>query len=343
MIRWTGLDQPARSCYRDGQLDYADLGRVPRIPAPVPRFEVAMAKRGRSRPSEIHFYEWFVSRWIGSSAHDELDACGRGIYREMLDTCYIQGSVTADIEVLSRKCAATASELAARWPTISRNFTADQDGRLHHRMADDFRAEYFQYVDRQKANGRRGGIAKATKALASGGLALAKRSPSGGLAVGVAKSWPLASQEQEQEQELKSSSSSLNRKTSSTDVDGAFELQPSNGTPNAAKPKEQYSEKFLEFWGVVWAKIGKDAAWRQWQSVVKKNGKVSKSEGKDIRDELIAAAREQGPRLLAEAAKGDRTPLHPATWLSQGRWADEEPEAKPIYAERRLGSDTEED
>jgi len=52
--------------------------------------------KSRTRVSEIHFYEWSISRWVTSTAHDELDALGRGVYREMIDACYAQGSVTAD-------------------------------------------------------------------------------------------------------------------------------------------------------------------------------------------------------------------------------------------------------
>ncbi len=73
------------------------------------------------------------------------------------------------------------------------------------------------------------------------------------------------------------------------------------------------SEAFTRFWEVVWYKVGKDAAHRKFEKAAK---------SPEIAEAIIAAAREHGPRLIAEA-RGERSPLHPATWLHQGRWKDE--------------------
>lgn len=80
-------------------------------------------------------------------------------------------------------------------------------------------------------------------------------------------------------------------------------------------------ESFERFWSVVWVKIGRGASERAWRTAVRERAEV---------DVIIAAAKEQGPRLLAEAREQQRGVLHPATWLNAKRWLDEAPNlAKP--------------
>lgn len=121
--------------------------------------EVTGLKSTKLRIREVHFYEWYVSRWQGSTAHDELDACGRGIYREMLDACYTQGSVTSDLDTLCRKCSCTRAELDARWALIRKHFSADRKGenRLTNKFANAYRSNFFAFLREQSRKGGKGG------------------------------------------------------------------------------------------------------------------------------------------------------------------------------------------
>lgn len=83
--------------------------------------------------------------------------------------------------------------------------------------------------------------------------------------------------------------------------------------------KTKPRDKFDEFWGVVWVKVGKDAARQVWKR------KITAA----MADGVIEAAKQQGPRLIAEAKASDRAPLHPRTWLHQGRYEDELPPIQP--------------
>lgn len=111
----------------------------------------------KERNPEVHFYEWSITRWLSSAAHDELDALGRGIYREMLDTCYAQGSVPSDPEILCRKCACTPAELEARWETIRRHFRQHKKSKnlLTNALADVMRKQFFKFRTEQRRNGAR--------------------------------------------------------------------------------------------------------------------------------------------------------------------------------------------
>jgi len=152
----------------------------------------------RNRQHEIHFYEWYISRWQTSDAHDELDAAGRGIYREMLDVCYAQGSVTSDAAILCRRCACTSEELESRWAVIRRHFQAHKKdkGKLVNAHANLVRRDYFAYVRQQKRKGALGGRKKGTQNANED-----NEIPSTSLATAKPLVKPDESQEQEQEQE----------------------------------------------------------------------------------------------------------------------------------------------
>jgi len=98
--------------------------------------------------------------------------------------------------------------------------------------------------------------------------------------------------------------------------------------PNEPQSEEIRRTWFVEeFWGsakapgAVWARIGgKDAALAEWLKRVKTRADC---------DAVLAAAREQGPEIMANAIVraghegGSPRPLHPRTWLHQGRHEDE--------------------
>lgn len=92
--------------------------------------------------------------------------------------------------------------------------------------------------------------------------------------------------------------------------------------PRAAKPARMSVVQsgwrdvaFREFWNhCAWAKIARGAAHRAY---------CRRAATPELAEQINKAAREQGPRLLKEAAQQGRSVLHPATWLNGERWADE--------------------
>jgi hypothetical protein len=91
-------------------------------------------------------------------------------------------------------------------------------------------------------------------------------------------------------------------------------------------------ETFDEFWSVVWWRTGKDAAQAVWDRKVRDREHAA---------QIILAAKRQGPGILAAAREQERSALHPRTWLSQGRWDDEESPAagRPMHARERSTMD----
>uniref|UniRef100_A0A6M3JHW0 Putative DNA replication protein n=1 Tax=viral metagenome TaxID=1070528 RepID=A0A6M3JHW0_9ZZZZ len=79
------------------------------------------------------------------------------------------------------------------------------------------------------------------------------------------------------------------------------------------KKNKTYTSEFLSFWEAYPKKIGKDAAWKSWQS---RNG------DRPSIDIVLAALEVQSKTEQWQKDGGQFIP-NPATWLNQGRWADE--------------------
>jgi hypothetical protein len=110
----------------------------------------------KERRPEIHFYEWSVTRWACSNTRDVLDATGRGIYRELLDRCYIQGPIPSDTKSLSSIARCTTSQLDLVWPLIKHHF---KPVRRHpelvmNEQAARYRREVFLVFSRRQAANR---------------------------------------------------------------------------------------------------------------------------------------------------------------------------------------------
>lgn len=86
-----------------------------------------------------------------------------------------------------------------------------------------------------------------------------------------------------------------------------------NNPPTPKKRGMIYADDFLTFWKLYPKKVGKDAAWRAWRS---RNGTRP-----DIAA-LVTAIQTQTQSDQWKKDNGQYIP-NPATWLNQGRWADE--------------------
>lgn len=78
----------------------------------------------------------------------------------------------------------------------------------------------------------------------------------------------------------------------------------------------QYSDEFEALWEKFPRKVGKKAAWRAWQ----------KARDRPALEDMLAAV-----DLAKRSEQWQRGIIpNPATWLNQGRWADEVQVKKPV-------------
>lgn len=89
--------------------------------------------------------------------------------------------------------------------------------------------------------------------------------------------------------------------------------QKKRATAFSAADKSQIFHE--RFWPIAWLKVGGPAhTLKSWCKVVKSQKHA---------ESIIQAAIIQGPLLLQQAMQESRTPLHPSTWLNQGRYDDD--------------------
>jgi len=105
-------------------------------------------------------------------------------------------------------------------------------------------------------------------------------------------------------------------------MDKAMDKEPEEVPPTPTEPKDipprkaAYSVSFDEFWKAYPRKAGKDAAWKAWQSRIKAGTLPS--------IEVLSAAIDIQKRSPAWTKDAGQFIPHPATWLNQGRWQDEQ-------------------
>jgi hypothetical protein len=85
------------------------------------------------------------------------------------------------------------------------------------------------------------------------------------------------------------------------------------------QPKRtELRERFERFWEIYPKKVGKDAAWVEFQR---------RNPGDDLTDDMIAVIQQQRASEQWRKDGGQFIP-HPRTWLHQGRWQDEGQKSK---------------
>jgi hypothetical protein len=97
---------------------------------------------------------------------------------------------------------------------------------------------------------------------------------------------------------------------------------PKNGTGPVRWSRAEAERVFeAEFWPIVWAKLGHKAAKVAW---------VKRATSREVASRLVEKAVEQGPRIMEDASRSKRGPLHPTTWLNGERDEDEAVVIPPV-------------
>lgn len=130
-----------------------------RVPNSKPYCAKESKKQGTARRPALPWYRWFASDWRSSETRCSMDAAERGVYREALDLCYLEGSIPADEATLMRLLAVTPEEFARTWPKVSAKFAPHPD--LLDRLVNPRAAAEIiateDFRQKQAKNGRSGG------------------------------------------------------------------------------------------------------------------------------------------------------------------------------------------
>lgn len=101
----------------------------------------------------IHSYPMYVADWVRSETRIKLSSAGRGMFRELLDYCWIEGSLPNDVRALRSISGGTDKEFAAEWPIMESCFDVIED-RLHHWKVDEKRPELVAHKQQRSSAGR---------------------------------------------------------------------------------------------------------------------------------------------------------------------------------------------
>ena len=100
-------------------------------------------------------YPWYFQDWFGSTARAEMTLEERGLYREVLDLCYQDGSVTSDPSFLRRHVHADEEEFERAWPAVKERLESREDGRLTHRKVREKLAELIRLKEMRCQKGQK--------------------------------------------------------------------------------------------------------------------------------------------------------------------------------------------
>ncbi len=111
-------------------------------------------------------YPWYIADWRESETRIKLSLAERGLYRELLDYCYLEGSVPTDEVQLSRIACCTLGDIH-RHLRVVRSLFYEKAGRLYHAKADEVLLKLERYHEQKKHAGAASGKSRRERALNS--------------------------------------------------------------------------------------------------------------------------------------------------------------------------------
>lgn len=108
----------------------------------------------------LPYYKWFWQDWRANRIVQRMTYIQKGLYRELLDECWAEGSIPDDVSELAFICNCPVEVMADAWQVLSKCFEGAANGRLVNERLERERTE----KDRQRLvraeAGKKGGIAK---------------------------------------------------------------------------------------------------------------------------------------------------------------------------------------
>lgn len=110
----------------------------------------------------LPYYKWFWQDWRSNRAVQRMSYVERGLYRELLDECWVEGCIPDDLVALAEICGCPVDVMASAWQVLSKCFVLLGDG-WHNEKLDSLRTERDDMRIKRAAAGRAGGLAKSLK------------------------------------------------------------------------------------------------------------------------------------------------------------------------------------
>lgn len=72
--------------------------------------------------TKLFWIKWYLAAWLSSETRLSSDASTRGVYRDLIDLCYLNDGIPSDRESMIRIACVTAEEFDRAWPKIAHKF-----------------------------------------------------------------------------------------------------------------------------------------------------------------------------------------------------------------------------
>lgn len=89
----------------------------------------------------LGWYQWNPNQWQGSRKVQRMSWASRGLYRELMDECWIKGSVPSTVNGIAEMFGVDESEIAELLPQILRCFDLHEDGTMTSPFIEELRTE----------------------------------------------------------------------------------------------------------------------------------------------------------------------------------------------------------
>ncbi len=256
-----------------------------------------------------HSYPWYIADWRNSETRLGLSLAGKGLYRELLDYCYLMGSFPADESKIKSISNSDGHDFARAWKQVRPLFTliSNQDGeRFVHPKVNEVRSRLDSYDEQRKEAGRKSGRTRAERAMNE-------------------RSTDQLDGSRTQDESTTSTSTSTIKPPNPPAPDGACVggrvIKRAGGKLNREAIQKALGDRlpwWLEFRAEFPQKSGELDGMNAFEQKVKT---------RELYQIVLAGAK----RYAAwAAAHPDRTIKYPQGWINSERWTDQE--SRPAYS-----------
>jgi len=114
--------------------------------------------------SPLGYYKWHWQMFRANRRVQRMDYIARGLYRELLDEQWSDGSISSDVAELADICGCPVEVMQEKWPQMAGCFLEDGRGRLYNQTLEDQRTVKDAIRVKLAKNGGSGGSQKAFNA-----------------------------------------------------------------------------------------------------------------------------------------------------------------------------------
>lgn len=107
----------------------------------------------------LPYYKWLWRDYRANRKVQNMNYIERGLYRELLDECWAEGSIPDDVEELAEICGCPADVMANAWPKLSKCFLLS-DGVWINEKLDSLRTASDSARVARANSGKKGGLAR---------------------------------------------------------------------------------------------------------------------------------------------------------------------------------------